>query len=287
MYWNIMTGAASALDNRRVCMQRPLIAALLAATTFAIGCGHSEEEWRAQLDKYNQLQNGCNTHTAQLDKDLAAARQQVADLEEKLRATGVDLQAKSTQVSKLNMTLEEREKALAAYQARARQLEQIRARFDQLRKKLEELVQFGLAMNIRHNKMVISLPGDVLFDTGKDTLKKEGQDILKKVATILRSDKSLNDRDYQVAGHTDNQPLQGGPYHDNWGLSLMRARAVLVFLVSKDGSLPRQHWSAAGYGDTDPVASNTTKDGQQKNRRSELVVLPDVDEMLDLQTLTH
>lgn len=268
-------------------MQRPLIAALLALTSVTIGCGHSEGEWQAQLDKYNQLQNGCNARTAELDKELALARQRVTDLEGQLRTAGVDLQAKSSQVSKLNMTLEEREKALAAYQARAKQLEQIRARFDQLRKKLDELVQFGLAVNIRHNKMVISLPGDVLFDSGKDTLKKEGTDILKKVAVILRSDKSLNDRDYQVAGHTDTQPLQGGPFHDNWGLSLMRARAVLVFLVSKEGNLPRQRWSAAGYADTDPVASNTTKDGQQKNRRSELVVLPDVDEMLDLQTLAR
>jgi chemotaxis protein MotB len=134
--------------------------------------------------------------------------------------------------------------------------------------------------------MVISLPGDVLFDSGKDTLRKEGEDILKKIAGVIRSDKSLMDRDFQVAGHTDAAPLNSGPFQDNWGLSLMRARSVLLFLIGRNGNLPRKHWSAAGFADTDPIAPNTTKDGQQKNRRCELIVLPDVDEMLDLTKLT-
>jgi chemotaxis protein MotB len=133
--------------------------------------------------------------------------------------------------------------------------------------------------------MVISLPGDILFDTGKDTLRKDGQEILHKVAAVIRADRTLLERDYQVAGHTDNQPLQGGLFHDNWGLSLMRARTVLLYLVGKNGGLPRQRWSAAGFADTDPVAGNGTKDGQQRNRRCDLIVVPDADEMLDLKHL--
>ena len=93
-------------------------------------------------------------------------------------------------------TLEEREKALADYKARAAKLEAMRARFELLRKKLDDLTKIGLAVSIRRNRMVISLPGDVLFDTGKDTLRKEGEDILKKVAAVIRADKSLADRDY-------------------------------------------------------------------------------------------
>jgi chemotaxis protein MotB len=136
--------------------------------------------------------------------------------------------------------------------------------------------------------MVISLPGDVLFDTGKDTLRKDGEEILGKVATVIKNDPTLANRDYQVAGHTDNQPLKGGVFHDNWGLSLMRARSVVVFLVGgKATILPRQHWSAAGFADTDPVANNATKDGQQKNRRCDIVVVPSAEEMLDLTALTR
>lgn len=117
----------------------------------------------------------------------------------------------------MSSTLEDREKALAEYKARAKQLEAIKARFDLLKKKLDELTKLGLAVNIRRNRMVISLPGDVLFDSGKDTLKPEGEDILKKVAGVVKNDRSLAERDYQVAGHTDNQPLAGGVFKDNWG----------------------------------------------------------------------
>jgi chemotaxis protein MotB len=156
-----------------------------------------------------------------------------------------------------------------------------------LRKKLDELTKLGLAVSIRKNRMVISLPGDVLFDSGRVTLKKEGQDILVKVAGIINADSSLKSRDYQVAGHTDNKPLAGGVFRDNWGLSLMRAREVLMFLVSeKGGSLPLEHWSAAGFGDTDPIAPNETAEGRQKNRRCDLIVVPSVEEMLDLKAIT-
>jgi len=138
--------------------------------------------------------------------------------------------------------------------------------------------------------MVIQLPGDVLFDSGRETLKKSGENILKQVAAVIHRDGGLMTRDFQVAGHTDNKPYRLGVFKDNWGLSVMRAREVLAFLIKpkgkKGGGLNPEHWSAAGYGDTDPVADNNTSEGRQINRRCELVVLPKLEEMLDLKSLT-
>jgi chemotaxis protein MotB len=272
---------------------RTLLAPSLLFAVFAVGCGYSEEEWQAQLDKYNQL-SAKNQETegrlAQVNRESAEAKARIAELEKKLQDMGVDLsklnenlQQQGEKVSQLSASLEERERALAEYKARARQLEQIKARFELLKKKLDELTKLGLAVSIRRNRMVISLPGDVLFDSGKETLKKEGEDILNKVAGVIRADKSLLDRDYQVAGHTDSKPLTGGIFKDNWGLSLMRSREVLLYL-QKQG-MPRSHWSAAGFGDTDPVANNATDDGRQKNRRCDLIVVPSVEEMLDLKEI--
>ncbi len=266
--------------------------------TFALGCGYSEEEWKAQLDKYNRLQSehqATEAKLGQIERELAEEQAKVADLTKKLKDAGIDisklnenLQATATQVSKLSSTLEEREKALAEYKARAKQLEVIKARFETLKRKLDELTKLGLAVNIRRNRMVISLPGDVLFDSGRETLKKEGKEILDKVAQVVKNDQSLLGRDYQVAGHTDNKPLVGGVFRDNWGLSLMRAREVLMYLVGeKTGGLPAAHWSAAGFADTDPVASNDTDEGRQKNRRCDLIVVPSVEEMLDLKAIAQ
>lgn len=264
---------------------------LLVPALFATGCGYSEEEWQAQLDKYNKLQSehqATEAKLAQVSKDLDAAKAKNAKLEKDLEAAGLDINKLNQNLDQTKLTLAEQEKALAEYKARAAQLEKIKARFEALRHKLDALTKLGLAVNIRHNRMVISLPGDVLFDSGRETLKKEGKDILLQVAGIIKGDASLQNRDYQVAGHTDNQPLKGGVFKDNWGLSLMRAREVLVYLVDdKGGQLPVDHWSAAGFGDTDPVASNDDPDGRQKNRRCDLIVVPSVEEMLDLKAIAQ
>ena len=278
------------------------IIALSTLAAVTLGCGYSEDEWQAQLAKYNQLaadktasEQAAAARRAQLEQELQLERARVAELAKKLTDAGIDigklnesLQASTAQASSLASALEERERALAEYKARAKQLELIKARFEMLRKKLDALTKLGLAVNIRRNRMVISLPGDVLFDSGRETLKKDGKEILLKVAGIIKNDPSLLGRDYQVAGHTDNKPFTGGLYKDNWGLSLMRAREVLLFLVGeKDGAMPAERWSAAGFGDTDPVATNDTDDGRQKNRRCDLIVVPSVEEMLDLKAITQ
>ena len=252
-----------------------------ALAVLASGCGHSEEEWQAQLDKYNRL-------AAEHQASLEESKKKVGELEAQLKSMGFNLEESEKKRAGLSSTLEERERALAEYKARAHQLELIKQRFEKLKRKLDELTRLGLAVSIRHNRMVISLPGDVLFDSGRDSLKKEGREILEKVASVVKNDPQLLSRDYQVAGHTDNKPLQGGSFRDNWGLSLMRARTVLLYLVGDKGSgLPAQHWSAAGFADTDPVATNDTDDGRQKNRRCDLIVVPSVEEMLDLKAITQ
>jgi chemotaxis protein MotB len=260
--------------NRRLL---PALAVCALAPLLAVGCGHSEEEWQAELQKYNTVV----TERDAKAKELEAAKAKVAELEGQLQKMGAE-------TAKMELSLEDQHRALEAYKLRAKQLEAIKARFELLRKKLEELTKLGLKVHIHRNRMVISLPGDVLFDTGKDTLRKDGQDILGKVAAVIKNDPGLANRDYQVAGHTDNAPLSGGPFHDNWGLSVMRAREVVVFLVAgKTSILPKQHWSAAGFGDTDPVASNADKAGQQQNRRADIIVVPSADELFDLTALAH
>jgi len=259
----------------------------LAITTAA--CGHSEEEWQAKVRENEQLSKQLNaekTAHQKSDADLSDARTEVEQLRQQIKKAGVDL-------SNLNANLAEQRAALEKLRKDKEQLDEIRRRFEALKTKLESLTRLGLNVTVRNNKMTIQLPGDVLFASGSTELKKDGKEILLKVAEVIRNDKELVARTFQVAGHTDNKPLGGGPYKDNWGLSAMRAREVLTYLVAPadgpknpGGGLPANHWSAVGYGDTDPVAGNDSPDGMQKNRRVELVVLPNVEEMLDLKSLT-
>ncbi len=269
---------------------RPKFISHLLLTTLAfsaVACGHSEDEWQAQLAKYEKLAD----QKKNTEAELAAARARAEKLAQELDAMGFKLSEEGAEKDKLMDALQE-------YKQRAAALERIKARFESLRKKLEELTKLGLKIEIRKNRMVISLPGDVLFASGKDSLEDEGLDILGKVATVIREDKDLSKRTYQVAGHTDDQPISAAAtkrqFKDNWGLSLMRAREVLLFLVSPmddpknpGGGLDSSLWSASGYGDTDPVVPNDSPENRQKNRRVELIMMPNVEEMLDLKSLVN
>lgn len=264
-----------------------LLASLALVAGAALGCGPSEEEYKAKLSEIESLKGQLDAEQARSKKakgELDEAAKRIEELKKQLQAAGVD-------ISNLNANLEQQARALEDYRRRAEQLEQIKKRFEVLRDKLAALTKLGLSVTTRNNRMVIQLPGDVLFDSSRETLKKEGQDILLKVAEVIRNDAGLSARSFQVAGHTDSAPLQGGRFKDNWGLSVMRAREVLAFLIQPTdkggGGLNPGKWSAAGYGDTDPVKPNDSPENKQSNRRCELVVVPNVEEMLDLKSLTQ
>jgi chemotaxis protein MotB len=251
-------------------------------------CGYSQEEWDQKLRENESLSNQLKAQTDAHKKsqsDYEEAVQEIDTLKKQLADRGANL-------DNLNQSLAEQRKALEEYARRTEQLDQIRKRFELLQTKLQKLTQLGLKVEVRNNRMLIQLPGDVLFDSGQDHLKAEGSKILMQVADVIGKDADLSKRRFQVAGHTDSKPLAGGVFKDNWGLSTMRARSVLLLLTSPldaktglGGGLSPANWSAAGYADTDPVASNDTEEGRKKNRRVELVVQPDVEEMLNLKSL--
>ena len=272
-----------------------------------VGCGYSENEWQAQLAKYNQLSHQTDKEKADhaaAQQALDEQKQVVVQLKEQLEKMGVNLSSLSQQLEQtgsqnksLAKNLEEVNTALKEYQERAAQLERIKQRFEVLRDKLKKLTDLGLKVEIRRNRMVIRLPGDVLFSSGDDKLRDSGETVLNAVADVIRNDKQLSGRYFQIAGHTDNKPLKGGRFGDNWGLSAMRARQVLLYLIApvaaKDakpntesgGGLNAERLHVAGYGDTDPVVANDNDADRQQNRRVELVLMPDVEEMLDLKSL--
>lgn len=262
-------------------LPRALVALLVPVF---VGCGYSQEQWDQKVRENDGLRNQV-TATQQARKkcesDYADALHEIDELKKKLQDRGLTL-------DNLSADLERQRKALEEYQSRVDQLGEIKKRFDLLRSKLQKLTALGLKVDVRDNRMVIQLPGDVLFSSGRADLKKDGEDILRQVAEVVRGDADLSKRQFQVAGHTDSNPLKGGPFLDNWGLSAMRARSVLVFLTTpQGGNLPVKNWSAAGYAETDPVGPNDTEEGRQKNRRVELVLMPNVEEMLNLNSLSQ
>lgn len=259
--------------------------AMLLSTSIFFACGYSQVEWDQKVREGEDLRSALKSEQrarAKSDADYADALEEIESLRQQVLEGGMN-------VSSLNASLEAQKSALSEYAERTRKLEQLRERFEALRVKLSELTRLGLKLEVRDNRMVIQLPGDVLFDSGKDKLRPDGEEILLRVAEVIRNDQELSSRRFQVAGHTDQLNLRGGFFRDNWGLSAMRARSVLVLLVgARDdggGGLNPKNFSAAGYGSTDPVADDSTPEGRSRNRRVELVAQPDVAELLNLSSL--
>ena len=122
--------------------------------------------------------------------------------------------------------------------------------------------------------LVITFVAEVLFDSGKADLRQASLDKLEKVAQVLRT--TVRDLDVGVEGHTDNVPIRVSGWKSNWELSAARAMSVLHFLVDDQGLEPAR-LSATGFGEFHPIASNDTKEGRQKNRRVEIVILPKIE----------
>jgi chemotaxis protein MotB len=269
-------------------LQRPTSLILFLSLGLTAACGYSQEEWDQKLRENESLTQQLKAQTEAHKKsqsDYQEAVQEIDALKKQLADSGVN-------VNSLTQSVAEKQKALEEYARRTEQLDQIRKRFELLQTKLQKLTQLGLKVEVRNNRMLIQLPGDVLFDSGQDKLKADGVKILLQVAEVIGKDPDLSKRLFQVAGHTDSKPLVGGVFKDNWGLSTMRARSVVLLLTSPPdkkgeggGGLNPSNWSAAGYADTDPVASNDTEEGRKKNRRVELVLQPNVEEMLNLKSL--
>jgi len=149
------------------------------------------------------------------------------------------------------------------------------AEYRKLTEQLASMVKTGkLQVKVRNGNMVIQLANNILFDTGKTEVKKDGQDALTELAAIL---KTIANRRFLVAGHTDNVPISSKRYASNWELSTARSVNVVQYL--QDAGVTPQVMAAAGYGEFDPVSSNETDDGKALNRRIEIILLPNLDEL--------
>jgi len=228
-------------------------------------------------DKLQEMAVGTHNLQAKLDEATAINQQLRGELERLGRNVDKLLSERGTLASALEdakARLEELRKAQAAAEQRAALLRELVSKF-------QKMVDAGeLSIVLRDGRMVIQLPNDVLFDSAKVDIKPAGKDALKQLASVLTT---LEDRRFQVAGHTDNVPIQTARYPSNWELSTARALEVTRFLI-ENGVEPRR-LSAAGYGEFDPVADNEAPESRAKNRRIEITLVPELDELVQLPPL--
>lgn len=248
--------------------------------------------------KYKGVKNqlaACETERDGLSTKLGAEQKRATDLESELvrltgRAEAAEkekgrLEVELTQVVKDRTRLEASAAELTAALADARKRKaEADTRVNEYRSllaKFRSLIDAGkLKVKISDGRMVLALPTDVLFASGKATLSDEGRLSIMEVGGILAT---IRGRRFQVEGHTDNVPIRTRKYPSNWELAA--ARALVVSDAMRAAGMPGGSLSAASYGEFRPNGSNDTPEGREANRRIEIVLVPNLSSLPGFEEL--
>jgi chemotaxis protein MotB len=238
------------------------------------------ETYELLLSKNKELLAGNAAETKKLAGQLQLTQEELQRKEDALKALEKELNAKSKTLDELSVELQKRE-------AKVKELEEILSKKDaavqELKRKVSDaLLGFennGLTVNIKNGKVYVSLEESLLFASGKWTVSSKGVEVLKKLGKVLEQNEDIN---IMVEGHTDDVPMKGaGDVKDNWDLSVMRATSVTKIILENSKVNPRRI-TAAGHGEFMPVDNAKTTEARAKNRRTEIILTPKLDELFQI-----
>jgi chemotaxis protein MotB len=229
------------------------------------------------------------TNVSQLKQQGKTLEQQLADLQKQYDNTRTTLDKTRNQLNststELQATTKDAEGRLAEQQKRLENLQglidQQRKTTDELRRKMSDaLVKFNsneLSVSVKNGKVYVSLQENLLFPSGSANINVKGKEALGKLAGVLSQNPDIN---VNIEGHTDSIPIRGR-FEDNWALSVARATSI-VRILTNDYKIEPLRIIASGHSQYDPVESNSTAEGRGRNRRTEIILTPKLDELYKL-----
>jgi chemotaxis protein MotB len=275
---------------------------LLTICVFLFSCVSSKKFKKSQADyatlqtQYSQAQgslNDCNNQKAELSRqkdalqgDLDAANKQIAFLKENNTQALKQLEDLSVISASQAESIKKSMENIGAKDVYIQSLQEQMARKDSLNMALVMNLKGAVGnlddkdINIKVDKGVvyIDISDKLLFKSGRYEVTDQAKTVLGKVALVL---KNQPDIEFMVEGHTDNVPYKNGQLVDNWDLSCKRATSVVRILQNQYGLDPAK-MAAAGRGEYKPVTGNDTPDGKATNRRTRIVILPQLDQFFKL-----
>lgn len=250
----------------------------LSADTTLLG-----EDLRAKISRLNELNreyDQLNAYYKNLLSSSGKLNRDLAQQQEQLLAIQSSLERTRKLNDSLSTSLEERER-------KVRELENVLAAKDKavldLKNKINNaLLNFkesDLTVHVKNGKIYVSLAEQLLFASGSTVVDAKGVSALQQLAKAIKDQRDIN---IMVEGHTDNVPISRTSQYmnDNWDLSVMRATSISRILI-KAGVAPRQI-TASGRGEHSPLAANDSAQNKQKNRRTEIIITPNLDELFKI-----
>lgn len=252
------------------------------------------EELKTLKVRYSQLDSRYSELQKAHDALISGSDAETRSLMESLETTQKDLYQREDQLNQMQSKLDKEREELDNLQlelqqknARLIELEQVLnkkdAEAENLKQKLSEaLMGFenqGLTITKKNGKVYVSLDEKLLFASGSTEVDPRGKNALKRLATVLEQNTNIN---IMIEGHTDDVPvIPGTKFIDNWDLSVQRATAIIRILLDGTSINPKR-LTASGRGEFLPVDPGKSAEARQKNRRTEIILAPNLDEVFEL-----
>jgi len=252
-------------------------------------CGDTTAKKKYSGKRYNQAlqeRDALCDQTKQQANQIASLNKDMEALKENYNVLNIKYnnlrQSSGSELNKLSEDLDKK-------QMRLRELESILRKQDSVLNLLNTSVKNALlgfnpdelTVEMKNGKVYVSMSDKLLFKSGDATVEAKGKEALKKLAEVLNKNQDVS---IAIEGHTDNVPIKTAIYKDNWDLSAARATNV-VRLLSDEYKMDAHRLTASGKGEYFPVADNSSVEGKARNRRTEIVLSPKLDELMKLITV--
>jgi len=225
----------------------------------------SNSDLLAHLQELHEQLQQREDELIKAEKELDAKRKRLEDAKTDLNALNIELESRNKRLFELERALSEKDSLMNA-----------------LKKTVADaLTGFGadeLAVHIKNGKVYVSMEEKLLFTSGSYQVSPAGVQALKKISGVLEQKKDIN---VLVEGHTDNVPYKSAILLDNWDLSVKRATSVIRIMLSGSNIDPSRV-TAAGRSEYVPLDSSNTSDARRKNRRTEIILSPNLDQIFDM-----
>ena len=265
-----------------------IVIALVGAAVLTTSCASKKELENCQLEN-QQL----TTDYQQSKEQLAASQARVTSLEDQLldqkRAYAKlqnSLDKSLTNASQNNVSIEKLVDQINESNKYIRHLVEVKSKSDSLNMVLTNNLTRSLSkeelkevdVQVLKGVVYISLADNMLYKSGSYEINDRAQETLSKIAKIITDYK---DYDVLIEGNTDNVPISRENIRNNWDLSCLRASSVVQALQNQYGVDPKR-LTAGGRGEYNPLAPNSTEVGKQRNRRTQIIITPKLDQFMDL-----
>ena len=242
-------------------------------------------DYTAIQQKYNKLLSGNRAETKEIMEDLQKTQADLLKKEADLKKTEADMQKMQNQLNEKKNNLDSLSVLMDVKEKKLNELQTILDNKDKqvadLKNKITTaLLGFkdkGLTIETRNGKVYVSMDEKLLFASGSWNVAEEGKNALKSVAKVLETNTDIN---VMIEGHTDNVAYNGvGQVKDNWDLSVLRATAIVKILL-ENKSIDAKRIAASGRSQYLPIETADTKEARARNRRTEIILTPKLDELL-------